>query len=125
MGETFTDTINEREKSQEAKYKLDEELRFKAQSRRNKLLGLWAAERLGMSKAETEEFARDVVLAEVEAPGAGQVVARVAGEFAKRGVAVSEQAIHDESERLYPIALDQISGEFPEALDKDHERVGG
>ena len=124
MGETFSDTINEREKSEEAKYKLDEELSFKAQSRRNKLLGLWAAERLGMTKVETEEFARDVVLADLEAPGVGNVVRRVAREFDKRGVEIAEQVIQDELERLYPIALEQIARKFPDALDKDHEKVG-
>ncbi len=125
MGETFTDTINEREKSQEAKYKLDEEQRFKAQSRRNKLLGLWAAKRLGMTKAETEEFAGEVVLADFEEPGVGNVVRRVAGEFDKRGVEIAEQEIQLELERLYPIALEQIARKFPDALDKDHEKVGG
>ncbi len=125
MGETFSDTVKEREKSQEAKYKLDEELRFKARSRRNKLLGMWAAARLGMTGEEAEAFAGDMVLADFEEPGAGNVVRRVAREFDKRGVEIAGRAIEDELERLYPIALEQIGRKFPDALDKDHEKVGG
>lgn len=124
MGKNFSDTIREREKSQEAKYKLDEELRFKAEARRNKLLGYWAAERLGMTHSETETFAKEVVIADLEEPGVGDVIRKVLKDFEKRGVAMSEETIQGELDRLYPIALEQISSEFPSALGKDHEKVG-
>ena len=62
------DAFEERQKSEEAKYKLDQEQRFKARSRRNKLLGLWAAERMGLAGPEAEAYAMEVGQAELQNP---------------------------------------------------------
>ena len=62
-------TFDDRKDAFENKFAHDEELRFKAMARRNKLLGLWAAEKLGKSGAEAEEYAKSVVLADFEEPG--------------------------------------------------------
>ena len=59
------DAFEEREKSEEAKYKLDQEQRFKVLSRRNKLLGSWAAERMGLSGSEAEAYAVEIIQAEL------------------------------------------------------------
>lgn len=116
--------MREREKSQEAKYKLDEELRFRAEARRNKLLGMWAAERMGMSGGEAKAYAKEVVIIDLKEPGVGDVISKVLKDFKKRGVKFTAQDIQAELDRLYPIAFKQISTEYPEALGKDHERVG-
>jgi len=118
------DTFREREKSYEAKYKLDEELRFKAQSRRNKLLGLWAAERMGLNKAEAEGYAKEVVLADLQEPGEADVVRKLLKDFQDRKVGATEQEIDAEMKRLYVVALDQILEDYPDPLGPDHERVG-
>ncbi len=119
------DAFEEREKSEEAKYKLDQEQRFKARSRRNKLLGLWAAERMGLAGPEAEAYAMEVVQAELQKPGDGDVASKLAGDFRDRGVAIGEAEIAAEMERLHAVAVEQIAGEYPEALDKDHEAVIG
>ncbi len=69
------DTFSKREKSEEARFKLDAEKRFKAEARRNKLLGLWAAERMGMTQSESEAYALEVVRADLAEPGVDDVVA--------------------------------------------------
>jgi hypothetical protein len=119
------DAFEEREKSEEAKYKLDQEQRFKARSRRNKLLGLWAAERMGLAGPEAEAYALEVGQAEWQKPGGVNVAGKLAGDFRGRGVAIGEAEIAAEMERLHAVALEQIAGEYPEALDKDHETVIG
>ncbi|MAE44841.1 MAG: aldolase [Magnetovibrio sp.] len=119
------DAFEERQKSEEAKYKLDQEQRFKARSRRNKLLGLWAAKRMGLAGPEAEAYAMEVVQAELQKPGDGDVAGKLVGDFRGRGVAIGEAEIAAEMERLHAVALEQIAGEYPEALDKDHETVIG
>lgn len=118
------DKFEERELSEEAKFKLDEERRFKAEARRDKLLGLWAARRMGMGDAEAEAFAREVVVSNLEEPGDRDVVGRVLREFAARGSQVGEDEVRAEMGRLYALVLEQLAAEYPEPLGPDHGRVG-
>ena len=117
------DAFNEREKGFEAKYKLDQERRFKAGSRRNRLLGEWAAARLGLSGADGEAYAADVVRAGLA--GSAAVVGKVRGDFAGRGIDAGEDQVRTELERLQGLAMEQIESEYPAALGDDHGRTGG
>jgi hypothetical protein len=119
------DIFDEREKSYEAKYKLDEERRFKAVSRRNKLLGLWAAGHMGMSRNAAEDYAREVIAASLDAPGDDGVIAKVMRDLEDKGAGITEERLQGEMERLYALALDQITNDYPAALDTDHQQVGG
>jgi hypothetical protein len=119
------DAFEDRKKSQEAKYKLDEELRFKAVARRNKLLGLWAAGLLGETESAAEAYAKTVVMAGMDAAGDRAVVDRLVADFLDRGVAVSQAEIGAEMERLFAVAMEQLTADYPTALDRDHEQVGG
>ncbi len=107
----MSDTFRDREKGYEAKYKLDEEQKFKAESRRNKLLGLWAAERMGIAEADAGAYAKEVVIADLEEPGIEDVVRKVSKDFRDRGVDISDQDIRDQLDRLYGVALEQIAKE--------------
>ena len=118
------DTLRKREKGHEAKYKLDEELKFKALARRNKLIGLWAAERLGMDATEAAAYAKEVVgtgFADSEGQG---VVDKIAKDFQDRGLEISEDAIQGKMTRLLAVARDQVANEYPEPLGSDHAKVG-
>ena len=64
----MTTTFDKREEGFEKKFAHDEELRFKASARRNKLLGMWAAEKMGLTGAQAEAYAKEVVMAEFEEP---------------------------------------------------------
>ncbi|MGF1639559.1 MAG: DUF1476 domain-containing protein [Rhodospirillales bacterium] len=121
----MTDTLREIERGHEAKYKLDEEMRFRAQCRRDKLLGLWAAGLMGMTGPEAEAYAKRLVRLDLDEPGSGNVVRRVGTDFAAAGVRLSEKDILDALKRYHATALDQLSGDFPKALDRDHMQVGG
>jgi hypothetical protein len=120
----MTDTLREIERGHEAKYKLDEELRFKAQCRRDKLLGLWAAKHMGMTEPQAEAYAKRLVRLELEKPGGIGGVGQIMTDFNKLGVKLTEQHVISEAARCYAKALEQLSKDFPRALDRDHARVG-
>lgn len=115
----MSDSFHTREQSFEAHNKLDEELKFKAESRRNKLVGLWAAEKMGLSGADADAYAKTVVMADLDEPGIEDVVRKVMGDFAERGVAVSEADLRTEMERQMAIAIDQVKEDF-DPLGCDH-----
>ena len=87
----MTTTFDKREEGFEKKFAHDEELRFKAMARRNKLLGLWAAGILGKSGADAESYAKDVVLADFEEAGDNDVVRKVVRDLEPKGI--SEQQV--------------------------------
>ncbi|WP_271946966.1 DUF1476 domain-containing protein [Ruegeria faecimaris] len=74
-------TFDERENAFEAKFAHDEEMQFKAQARCNKLLGLWAAEKLGKTGNEADEYAKSVVISDLEETGHEDVVRKVSGDL--------------------------------------------
>lgn len=86
-------TFDQRKNAFENKFAHDEELRFKATARRNKLLGLWAAEKLGKSGADADAYAKSVVLADFEEAGDDDVLRKVKGDFAASQVAVADEEI--------------------------------
>ncbi|MCH8836116.1 MAG: DUF1476 domain-containing protein, partial [Proteobacteria bacterium] len=93
---------------------------FKAAARRNKLLALWIAERLGMTSAETEAYIKDVVRSDLDEPGINDVVRKVVKDCEERKVPIAEPELRAEIERLDAIALRQIGGEYPAPLGPDH-----
>ena len=86
-------TFDKREEGFEKQFAHDEELKFKATARRNKMLGLWAAEKLGLRGAEADDYARAVVLAEFEQGGDSAVVAKIRRDLEAKGIAQSEHQI--------------------------------
>ena len=110
------DAFKDRQKGYEAKYQLDEEKRFKVESRRNRLVGEWAAGKLGLSGDAVKDYVKEVVRSDFEQPGSDDVVRKVADDFKKKNVAVSEADIRTEMERLYGTAVEQVNKEFPGSL---------
>ena len=115
----MSDSFHDREKSFEAKHKLDEELRFKAESRRNKLVGLWAAAKMGIEGTDADAYAKTVVMADMEEPGIEDVIRKVMGDFKERGTAVSEAELRAEMDRQMGVAIEQVKESF-DPLGGDH-----
>lgn len=86
-------SFDKREEAFEQQFAHDEELRFKATARRNKLLGQWAAEKLGLSGAEAENYAKSVVMADFEEAGDHDVMRKIRKDFDAKGVAQSDHQI--------------------------------
>lgn len=104
-------TFEDREKAYESKFAHDEELRFKATARRNKLLGLWAAEKLGLSGEEAEEYAREVVKADFEEPGDEDVFRKIRADFDAKKLDISDHQIRKQMQELMAKAVEQIQAE--------------
>ncbi len=101
-------TFDKREEGFENQFAHDEELRFKAEARRNGLLGHWAAERLGLTGAAADNYARDVVDAAVTPAGSRAVLKKVTSDLAAKGVGISEAAILEKMAELLKIATAQV-----------------
>lgn len=104
-------TFDEREKAFEDKYKHDQELQFKVEVRRNKLLGLWAAEHLGMTGADAQAYAKEVVSADFEEPGDADLVRKLLGDFEARGLEMSEHRLRKKMAELFDAAKRQVMKE--------------
>ena len=102
-------TFDERQKGFESKFKHDQEFAFKVTARRNKLLGLWAAGKLGLGGAEAEAYAKEVVAADFDRPGDADVIEKVAGDFKRKGIAIDEAQVKAELQRCAAEAKKQLS----------------
>jgi len=98
--------LDKREEAFEKKFALDEEQKFKAQARRNRLLGLWAAEKLGMTGDAVTAYAKEVVAADFDA--ADGVLRKLMADFAATDVVVTEQAIRVRMDELGALAAAQV-----------------
>lgn len=93
-------TFNQREEAFEKKFAHDQDMQFKAVARRNRMLGLWAAAKLGKSGPEADAYAKDVLMADFEEAGDQDVVRKVKGDLAAGGVTVSEAEIRTQMDAL-------------------------
>ena len=107
----MADGFKDREKGYEAKYQHDQEMLFKITARRNKLLGLWAAEIMGISGDAAEEYAKEVVAADFEEAGDADVVRKVLSDLTDKGAATDESALRTQMDVLGDTARQQIEDE--------------
>ena len=101
-------TFDKREEGFEKKFAIDEELRFKANARRNKFLGLWAAQKVGLSGAEAEAYAKTVVMADFEEAGDEDVFRKIRKDFDAKGVKESDHQIRRTMDELMAKAIQEI-----------------
>jgi hypothetical protein len=101
-------TFDKREEGFERKFALDEEQKFKAEARRNRLLGLWVAEKLGLSGDAASAYAKEVIAAEFEEAGDAEVVRKVSRDLAAKGAAITEAQIRLKMDELMAQAAAQV-----------------
>jgi hypothetical protein len=101
-------TFDKREEGFEKQFAIEEELKFKADARRNKLLGLWVAEQLGLSGDAAASYAREVVAADFEAAGARDVVHKVTADLAAKGITIEEAQLRTKMGELMAQAIAQL-----------------
>ena len=100
--------FKDRQKGFENKFKRDQEFDFKVNARRNKLLGLWAADLLGKSGDDAEAYAREVVNADFEEAGDDDVFRKVRKDFDAAGVQQSDHQIRRTMDELLATAIEQV-----------------
>lgn len=110
----MAEAFKNRGKAEEARWAHDEALRFKVVARRNKLLGLWAAEQMGISGAEAGEYAKSVIAADFEEAGDEDVFRKIRKDFDARSVVRSDHAIRRQMEELLALAVEQVTTEVKE-----------
>jgi hypothetical protein len=101
-------TFDKREEGFEKKFAMDADQKFKAEARRNRLLGLWAAEKLGISGDAATAYAKEVVASDFEEAGDGDVVRKVLGDFASKGIAMTEPQLRVTMDELMVTAIMQV-----------------
>jgi hypothetical protein len=101
-------TFDKREEGFEKQFAHDADLRFKATARRNKLLGLWAAQKLGISGAEADAYAKEVIIADLEEAGDDDVFRKIRKDFDAKGVKESDHQIRRTMDELMAQAVAQI-----------------
>ena len=100
-----------KDKGHEMDFLRQGEMEFKVIARRNKLLGLWAAEKMGMTGETANDYSKEVVVSDLEEPGDDDVVRKVMKDFAEKGVGVSEDQLRQEMGALLGVARSQINSD--------------
>jgi len=101
-------TFDKREEGFERKFALDEEQKFKADARRNKLIGLWTAEKLGITGDAATAYAKEVIAADFEEAGDADVVRKLLRDFAGKGIAITEKEIRAKMNEFGAVAITEI-----------------
>ena len=101
-------SMKDREDAYENKFAHDEALRFKAEARRNKLLGFWAAEKLGKTGDDAEAYAKEVIVADIEEAGEEDVFRKVRHDFDAAGIDQSDHQIRRTMQELMAEAIEQV-----------------
>lgn len=104
-------SFDDRKRGQETKFAMDQDTAFKVMARRNKLLGLWAADLLGLTGTDAEAYAKTVVLSDLEEPGDDDVFRKVRADFDAKGVDRSDTRIREHMAELMPVAREQVAKE--------------
>ena len=108
----MSDTFKEREKGEEFRFEMEQELQFKAEARRNRLLGEWLAHKFGLTADETEAYVKEVISSDLAEPGIKDVIGKVMADIEERGAGITEEDVRAEMERLFSVALEQVKEDF-------------
>lgn len=98
--------------AQETKFKMDQQAMFKIEARASKLIGAWAAEKLGLSGSEIETYAKEVVVANLDEPGYDDVKRKLVADFSAEEIEVPEHEIDAAIEKYVLLATDQVKAEL-------------
>ena len=104
-------SFDDRERAFESMYARDQEMQFKIHARRNRLLGQWAAKKMGLTEAEADAYAKEVIRSDFEEAGDEDVFRKVSGDLKAKGASVSDDMIRKKMAELTTVARDQILAE--------------
>lgn len=103
--------FEDRKRGEEARFAFDAEKKFKAEARRNKLLGIWAAELMSLSPEEAKSYAAEVVAADFQEAGDEDVFRKVSGDLKARGITLDDAVIRQKMASLVAVANEQVASE--------------
>jgi len=111
----MADGFKKREKGEERKFEMDQQFLFKAQNRRNKLLGLWLAEIFGITGDAAQAYAKEVVIVDMDEPGDEDVMRKVMADINKHKAPVTEDQVRKKLAELESFAMMQVKAEAKSA----------
>ena len=104
-------TFDDRERTEETRFKHNEELTFKARNRGNRMFGMWVAEQLGLSGEAADSYAKDVVVADFESPGDDDIFAKVSADLAAKSIEISDHLLQKHLLEFRDVAMQQLKTE--------------
>jgi hypothetical protein len=104
-------TFDDRKRQEETRFKHDQELAFKARNRGNKLFGMWIAEQLGLSGEAAESYAKEVVIADFDAPGDEDIFTKVKADLGAKPIEISDHLLLKRLQEYRQLAAEQIKAE--------------
>lgn len=107
----MADAFSKREKGEERKFEMDQNQMFRAESRRNKLLGLWLAEQFGLTGDSADAYAKEVVVADMDEPGIEDVMRKVMSDIESKEASVTEEQVRSKILEFDAVAIEQIKNE--------------
>tara|TARA_B100000315_G_scaffold194744_1_gene185486 strand:+ start:114 stop:455 length:342 start_codon:yes stop_codon:yes gene_type:complete len=108
----MSDAFKDRERGEEFRFEISQEIEFKTEARRNRLLGEWLAHKFGLTKDDAAAYIKAVISSDLEEPGVEDVVRKVMKDIEDRGAAISEEDVRSEMDRLYAVAAEQVQKGF-------------
>ena len=107
----MSDSSGDRQNVFEAKFKMDQETEFKINSRRNKLLGLWIAEKLGLPESQYDSYAKEVIIADLAEPGDEDIIRKVMKDIEQNKADITDSDIRLKLDEFHKDAIDQITAD--------------
>ena len=107
----MSDSSGDRQNVFEAKFKMDQETEFKVNSRRNKLLGLWLAEKLGLPESQHDSYAKEVIIADLAEPGDEDIIRKVMKDIEQNKADITDSDIRLKLDEFHKDAIDQITAD--------------
>jgi hypothetical protein len=101
-------TFDDRERTEETRFKHDQELTFKARNRGNRMFGMWVAEQLGLTGEAADSYAKDVVVADFESPGDDDIFDKVRADLSAKSVEVSDHLLKKHLQECRDVAMQQL-----------------
>ena len=108
----MSDTFKDRERGEEFRFEMSQELQFKTESRRNRLLGEWLAHKFGLTKDDADAYVKEVIGSDLEEPGHEDVIRKVMKDIEDRNASIAEDDVRAELDRLYAVAAEQVQKKF-------------
>ena len=108
----MSDTLKDRERGEEFRYEMSQELQFKTEARRNRLLGEWLAHKFGLTKDDADAYVKEVIVSDLDEPGIEDVIRKVMKDIKDRSAGISEDEVRAEMDRLYAVAAEQVQKGF-------------
>ncbi len=108
----MSDTFKDRERGEEFRYEMSQELQFKTEARRNRMLGEWLAHNFGLTKDDADAYVKEVIATDLDEPGREDVIRKVMKDIGDRGAAITEGEVRAEMDRLYAVAAEQAQKGF-------------